>query len=218
MGFPSMRGAHRPGADFGKKGRNDPSRLPRQTTPLCGVGVYTHNLERTEAGQADLMDALKIFSDLGYVRPEDLRNIPVLQSRSKYVVYGPLSEARQQPDLILLIVRANQSLILSETAQQVDHQIAPAMGRPACAVVPQVMNGQRAALSLGCCGARAYLDVLTDDAAVFALPWSKFDEYLERIEVLARANKVLTRFHEVRRGQIETGQTPTVKESLAVFS
>lgn len=185
---------------------------------LCGVGVYTHNLEPTKLGQTDLMDALKVFGDLGYLRPEDLPNIPVLQSRPRYVVYGPLSQARQQPDLVLLIVNASQSLILSEAAQQVDHQNAPAMGRPACAVVPQVVNGQRAALSLGCCGARAYLDLLTDDAALFALPWSKFDHYLERIEVLARANRVLTRFHELRREQIETGQTPTVQESLAVFS
>jgi uncharacterized protein (DUF169 family) len=184
---------------------------------LCGVGVYTHNLEPTPLGQTDLMDALKVFGDLGYVRPEDLPNIPVLQSRFKYVVYGPLSQARQEPDLILLIVNASQSLILSEAAQQVDHQNAPAMGRPACAVVPEVINGQRAALSLGCCGARAYLDLLSDNVTLFALPWSKIDRYLERIEVLASANKMLARFHELRRGQVETGETPTVQQSLALM-
>lgn len=55
-------------------------------------------------------------------------------------------------------VNANQTLILSEATQQVEKQNPPAMGRPACAVVAQVMNTGRAALSSGCCGARAYLD------------------------------------------------------------
>jgi hypothetical protein len=33
----------------------------------------------------------------------------------------------------------------------------PAMGRLACAIMPQVGNTGRSALSLGCCGAGAYL-------------------------------------------------------------
>ena len=65
------------------------------------------------------------------------------------------------------------------------------MGRPACAVVPQVMNTGRAALSLGCCGARAYLDRLTDDVAIFAIPGAKLEAYTRRIESLAKANAVL---------------------------
>ena len=89
---------------------------------------------------------------------------------------------------LLLFVNARQTLILSEATQQVENQNAPAMGRPACAIVPQVMNTGRAALSLGCCGARAYLDVLTDDVAVFAIPGAKLEAYTRRIEALAKAN------------------------------
>ena len=67
------------------------------------------------------------------------------------------------------------------------------MGRPACAVVPQVANTGRSALSLGCGGARAYLDALTDDVAVYALPGALIAEYTMRISELAKANAVLTR-------------------------
>jgi len=91
-------------------------------------------------------------------------------------------------------VHANQTLILSEATQQVENQVPPAMGRPACAVVPQVMNTGRAALSLGCCGARAYLDVFSDEVAVFAIPGAKLAEYAERIAVLARAMPCLHSF------------------------
>lgn len=90
-----------------------------------------------------------------YVRQEDLHAIPVLQWRPKHVVYAPLAETPLPPAVVVLFVDAGEALILSEATQQVENQSPPAMGRPACGIVPQVMNTGRAALSLGCCGARA---------------------------------------------------------------
>jgi len=184
---------------------------------LCAIGVYTHNLEPSPAQQTDLMDALKVFGDLGYVTPQDLPLIPVLASRPKHVVYAPLAQSPLKPGVVLLVVDANQSLILSEAVQQVENQNAPAMGRPACAVIPQVMNTGRAALSLGCCGARAYLDVLTDNVTLFALPGANLAAYVERIAALAEANSVLSKFHHLRRSDVAAGARPTIKESLAAF-
>jgi uncharacterized protein (DUF169 family) len=120
---------------------------------LCAIGVYTHNLQPSLAQPTDLVDTLRVFGDLDYVRPEDLPLIPVLQSQFGYVVYAPLADSRLAPDLVLLFVNANQTLVLSGATQQVENQNPPAMCRPACAIVPQVMNSGRAALSLGCCGA-----------------------------------------------------------------
>jgi uncharacterized protein (DUF169 family) len=92
------------------------------------------------------------------------------------------------------------------------------MGRPACAVIPQVLNHGHAALSLGCCGARAYLDALSDSVAMWAFPGGKLDQYCEQIAVLARANKTLTAFHARRREDVESGQRPSVRQSLERFS
>lgn len=184
---------------------------------LCAIGVYTHNLQTSPTQQTDLIDALTVFSDLGYVRKEDLPLIPVLASQPQYVLYAPLAQTPLPPDVVLLFVNANQTLILSEATQQVENQNPPAMGRPACAVVPQVMNNGRAALSLGCCGARAYLDALTDDAAIFAIPGAKLEAYADRIEALSKANSLLSKFHGIRRRDIEAGQTPTIKQSLAAL-
>jgi uncharacterized protein (DUF169 family) len=181
---------------------------------LCAIGVYTHHLQESPAQQTDLTDALKVLGELGYVTPQDLAAIPVLEFQPEYVLYSPLSGSPFVPDVVLLFVKANQSLILTEATQQVESQNAPAMGRPACAVVPQVMNTGRGALSLGCCGARAYLDILTDDVAVFAIPGAKLEAYVERIETLAKANQVLSTFHQLRRRDVEDGKTPTVQQSL----
>ena len=45
---------------------------------LCAIGTFTHNLAVTPAHEVDRRDALGVFAELGYVRPEDLPLIPVL--------------------------------------------------------------------------------------------------------------------------------------------
>lgn len=185
---------------------------------LCAIGVHTHNLQASPAQQKDLMDALKVFADLGYVRPEDIPLIPVLKNQAKYVTYTPLSEASLSPDVVLLFVRADQTLLLSEATQQIESDHAPAMGRPACAVVAQVMNSGKPAMSLGCCGARAYLDCFTDERAIFAIPGAKIEAYVGQIRMLVKANGLLSRFHRLRRTQIAAGARPTIEESLAAFA
>jgi uncharacterized protein (DUF169 family) len=184
---------------------------------LCAIGVYTHHLSAADHVRTDLEDALKIFGDLGYVRAEDLPQIPVLEREVRVVVYGPLAAFPVPPDVVLLFVQSGQSLILSEASQQLENGLPPAMGRPACAIVPQALNTGRTALSLGCCGARAYLDVLTPDMAVYAVPGRLLEDFTERVAALAKANAVLTRFHELRRKHIESGGRPSVMESLSAM-
>jgi uncharacterized protein (DUF169 family) len=184
---------------------------------LCSIGQYTHNLDMTPAAGKDLGDALKVFAELGYVREQDVAQIPVLQSKPKYVIYGPLADIPVQPDVVLLFVRADQTLILSEASQQLENGMPPAMGRPACAIIPQAKNTGRSALSLGCCGARAYLDVLTDDVALYAIPGASIESFAERIAALANANGILSKFHQLRRRDVEAGTSPTVQESLAIL-
>jgi uncharacterized protein (DUF169 family) len=181
---------------------------------LCSIGMYTHHLEDGPQAQIDLGDALKVFGDLGYVRPEDMPFIPVLDRAAGVVVYGPLSSIPVTPDVVLLFVKADQTLILSEASQQLENGLPPAMGRPACGVIPQALNTGRTALSLGCCGARTYLDVLTPDVAMYAIPGMKLEAFAERVAALAKANSVLTAFHMLRRKDVEAGKRPTVKESL----
>jgi uncharacterized protein (DUF169 family) len=183
----------------------------------CSIGQYTHALDMSPAAGADLQDALKVFGDLTYVRPEDLAAIPVLADRPRYIVYGPLAQMPLAPHVVLLFVRADQTLILSEASQQIEGGLPPAMGRPACAVVPQARNTGRSALSLGCCGARAYLDVLTADVALYAVPGPSAADFAERVAVLSKANSILTQFHQIRRRDIEAGKTPTIRESLAAL-
>ncbi len=184
---------------------------------LCAVGSYTHNLEMSVAQQTDLEDCLGVFGNLGYVTAEDLALIPVLGRRPKYVVYAPLAQSPLPPEVVLLFGDASQALIVSEAVQQVEHRNPPALGRPACAVIPQVANTGMAALSLGCCGARAYIDAFTSNLVLCALPGANLTAYVERIAALANANSILSQFHQRRSQDVAAGAKPTVKESLAAM-
>ena len=149
--------------------------------------------------------------------PKICPSIPVLGREAKVVVYGPLASLPVPPDVVLLFIKAGQTLILSEASQQLENGLPPAMGRPACAIVPQALNTGRTVLSLGCCGARAYLDVLTPEVVLYAIPGSKLEAFTERVATLAKANAVLTTFHSLRRTDIEAGKRPSVRESLSAM-
>jgi uncharacterized protein (DUF169 family) len=182
---------------------------------LCSIGMHTHHMTQPALSHlAQLAETLKVMCDLDYVRLEEVAAIPVIKQQVKYVVYGPLAQFPLFPEVVLLFAHARQGLILSEAVARVDKGIPPAMGRPACAVVPQALNHGNAAMSLGCCGARAYVDALTDAVAMWALPGGKLERYYVEIAALARANKTLTTFHSRRRADVEAGKRPTIRQSL----
>jgi uncharacterized protein (DUF169 family) len=182
----------------------------------CSIGIHTHNLTDAPASQrTELQNALAAMQGLDYVRPDEVQGLPVVAKSHPYVTYTPLRDLTQTPDVVLLFAHASQGLVLSEALARVDGSAPPALGRPACALVPQVMNSSSAAVSLGCCGARAYIDGMTDAIALWGLVGAKLEAYTGEIETLAKANAVLTQFHAQRRQDIEAGATPTVEQSLA---
>ena len=218
-GIPSFEGIVPAGCSFWQLAATRMFFTSTKDHELCSIGIHTHHLAQpSPAHQSELQEALQAMSGLDYVRAEEVAAIPVIQREVRHIAYGPLAEFRIDPDVVLLFAHAQQGLILSEAVSRVDKGIPPAMGRPACAVVPQVLNHGHAAMSLGCCGARAYLDLLSDSMAMWALPGSKLNEYCEQIVTLARANKTLALFHERRKEDVASGGRPTVRQSLERLS
>jgi uncharacterized protein (DUF169 family) len=216
-GVPSFRGHPPAGCRFWQDARAATFATAAGDHASCAIGMYTHNLEQGPREQADLGEALAVFRELDYVKETDLPLIPVMKFRAEHVVYGPLAETTVEPAVVILFVNSSQALIASEAAQQIENRIVPAMGRPACAVVPLVANADASAVSFGCCGARAYLETFTPELSIFAIPGKKLELYAEHIQTLATANSTLTKFHRTRERQIAAGLTPTVKESLAAL-
>ena len=215
-GVPHFSGRAPAGCLFWQEAAKGPFFTSTEDHELCAIGVHTHHMINPPSSYAsELGQVLKVMADLDYVREEDVAQIPVISDETRHVLYAPLADTPIPPDVVVLFAHSRQGLVITEAVQQVQSDIPPAMGRPACAVIPQAINSGRAALSLGCCGARAYLDVLSDDVALWAIPGEKVARYAERIEALARANETLSVFHELRREDVESGLRPTVGESLS---
>ena len=123
----------------------------------CSIGLYTHNLADAPATQqSELEQTLAAMSGLDYVRAAEVAGIPARQSKSKFVCYTPLAQSTRKPDVVLLFANARQGLTITEAITRVDGAHPLSLGRPACALIPQVINHGKAAASLGCCGARVY--------------------------------------------------------------
>ena len=185
----------------------------------CSIGIHTHNLANApESQQAELEQTLTAMTGLDYVRPDEVVSIPTMPSVAKFVCYTPLAECTYEPDLVLLFANARQGLLITEAIARVDGANPRSLGRPACALVPYVMNGYKAAASLGCCGARAYIDSLDDGTMLWVLPGKQLASYLAAIDSLSKANSVLTQFHKQRLHDIASGEAPSVAESLGKLS
>lgn len=218
-GVPSYSGGVPAGCAFWEQAARSTFATSARDHEMCAIGVHTHRMSKPSRAQAaELKSTLRAMSGLDYVRDEEVEAIPVMQREVGCAIYGPLAEFPTPADVVLLFGHSRQGLILSEAVSRVDGGAPPAMGRPACAIVPQVMNNGAAAMSLGCCGARAYLDVLSDSIALWALPAPKIDRYCREVTTLARGNQVLTRFHQRRRSDIANGEKPTVDDSLSRVS
>ena len=215
-GVPEYDGRAPAGCLFWQEAEKGPFSTRTSHHELCAIGVHTHRMANPPASyEAELGDVLKTMAGMDYVREEDVMEIPVLENETRHVIYAPLDKTPLDPSVVLLFAHSRQSLIITEAVQQVEPAVPPAMGRPACAVVPHAVKTGRAALSLGCCGARAYLDALTDDVAIWALPGDRVHLYAARIDTFATANNVLGEFHSMRRKDVEAGLEPTVAESLS---
>jgi uncharacterized protein (DUF169 family) len=125
---------------------------------------------------------------LDYVRPDEIQALLVMATASKYVVYASLADTSAAPDVVLQFADTAQSLVLTEAVVRVDGASPTAMGRPACALIPQVVASSQSAASLGCCGVRAYLGNLSNDTTLWGLAGDKIAQYAREIEVLAKAN------------------------------
>ncbi|MCB1745285.1 MAG: DUF169 domain-containing protein [Gammaproteobacteria bacterium] len=214
-GVPAFQGQVAAGCKFWELAASGPFHTVARDHALCAIGVYTHNLAGAPADYpAELKTVLGVLDEMEYARPDDVARVPVLERSPRYVTYAPLDQTPMPPDVVLLFAHARQGLVITEATQQVEPDAPPALGRPACAVIPQAINSGGAALSLGCCGARAYLNELGDDTALWALPGARLEAYVDRLEKLAYANQRLSRFHQLRKADVEAGQHPSYAQSM----
>ena len=169
----------------------------------CPVGAMTMGFELPEEHQPAARELVGTMLELEYLGQEELAHLPGVQKPHRGIVYGPLAELPIEPDLVLVIATPQRAMILGEASEAVALREAPALpalGRPACAAVAWSANRAQPALSLGCIGARTYVEV-PEDRAVVVVPGAELDRVVDRLAALTRANDTLERYHRQKKAR-----------------
>ena len=176
----------------------------------CPVGAMTMGFELPEEQQPAARELVGTMLELEYLGQEELAHLPGVRKPHRGIVYGPLAQFPIEPDVVLVIATPHRAMILGEASEAVALREAPAlpaMGRPACAAVAWSANQSQPTLSLGCIGARTYVEV-PDDRAVVVVPGVELDRVVDRLTLLTRANDTLERYHrqkKARYGEVAGG-------------
>ena len=82
----------------------------------CAVGAYTHNIALSPEREKETEQTLQMLFDLGYVKPEEVPQIPRLLTAPNSIVYSPLADAPVDPDVVLFRLRPAAAMLLEEAA------------------------------------------------------------------------------------------------------
>ena len=169
----------------------------------CAVGAYTHNIALSPEREQETGITLKMMFDLGYVKPEEVSQIPRLSKTPAVVVYSPLGEAPVAPDVVLFACRPRSAMLLNEAANRAGVASGvPALGRPTCMALPASLQ-HGAIFSLGCIGNRVYTD-LSEDQMYFVVRGQDLQAIAGALEVVNSANAVLSDYAMGRRQKLST--------------
>jgi uncharacterized protein (DUF169 family) len=169
----------------------------------CAVGAYTHNIALSPEREQETGITLKMMFDLGYVKLEEVPQIPRLSKTPAVVVYSPLGEAPAAPDVVLFACRPRSAMLLNEAANRAGVASGvPALGRPTCMALPASLQ-HGAIFSLGCIGNRVYTG-LSEDQMYFVVRGQDLQAIADALEVVNSANAVLSDYAMGRRQKLST--------------
>jgi len=169
----------------------------------CAVGAYTHNIPLSPDRASETEQILKFMFDLGYVKPEEVPQIPRLKKTPAGILYAPLGETPVAPDVVLFACRPAAAMLLNEAIGRAEVASgAPALGRPTCMALPAALE-KGAILSLGCIGNRVYTG-LGEDEMYIVLRGEDLPAVAGALEVIANANKALKEYAGGRRRDLAT--------------
>ena len=168
----------------------------------CPVGSYTHGIELPAERAAELQQVVGTMVGLEYIRMEEVPAMPRRTAPFGVAVYAPLAEAPVDPDVVIVRGSARQIMLVAEAARAagLGHEGA-ALGRPACAMIPEAMSASRGNTSLGCIGNRVYTG-LGEAELYFTVPGQRLPELVAKLETIARANRELEHYHRARQASL----------------
>lgn len=167
----------------------------------CAVGAYTHNVPLLAARRKETEQTLEMMFELGYLKPEEVPQIPRLAKTPVAIAYGPLAEAEFTPDVVLFACKPSGAMLLNEAITRGGIASgAPALGRPTCMALPAALEAG-SILSLGCIGNRVYTG-LGEDELYVVVRGKDLATLADALDVITGANNLLQEYAQGRRAAL----------------
>jgi uncharacterized protein (DUF169 family) len=167
----------------------------------CAVGAYTHNISLSPEREKETEQTLKMMFDLGYVKPEEVPEIPRLAKSPKAILYSPLGEMTTSPDVVLFACKPAGAMLLEEAANRAGVGTGrPALGRPTCMALPASLE-HGTIVSLGCIGNRVYTG-LGEDEMYIVVRGRDLPAIADALPTIASANTALLNYAKSRRQEL----------------
>jgi uncharacterized protein (DUF169 family) len=152
----------------------------------CSVGSLTHGFVTLDdvAGNGDVAALL----ESGWVTMDVVPQIPVVHERPGAVVYGPLAETPNDPDVVFLRLNAKQLMVLSDAIPGLRIE-----GKPQCHIVAVAKDQGEVAASVGCALSRVRTGMPATEMTC-AIPAAQLDGVVAAIERNAVADTTVARY------------------------
>ncbi len=167
----------------------------------CPIGSYTHGISLPPERAKELEKTLGLMAQIGYVKMEEVPDIPRLEKQPRAIVYAPLAETPLEPDVVIFTGSASQTMLLHEAAMRAGCVAAlPILGRPTCMALPAAM-AHGSVVSSGCIGNRVYTGL--DEGQMYAvIPAKDLARVADELETVVSANAQLAQYHQQRKASL----------------
>jgi len=152
----------------------------------CSVGSYTHGLAQLEDVVGN--DDVGALLDSGWVDAPTVGKIPAVTHAPGAITYGPLAEARRDPDVVLVRVNGRQLMVLSDALPGLRIE-----GKPQCHIVAMAKEHGEVAASVGCALSRARTGMRPEEMT-FAFPGARLAEVVDAVERTAAVDTVVAKY------------------------
>jgi uncharacterized protein (DUF169 family) len=167
----------------------------------CPIGMMVMGFDPPQAVADEAQILVGNMAELGYLDPAEVAHLPMLPKGHDGILYGPVAQFRQLPELVLIICEPGQAMLLSESLGQASllpDSGHPVGGRPACGVLSRALLGQGAEMSFACQGARVLAELSLAEMLV-AVPGARLEQATAALRVKAEANDNMAEYYNGRK-------------------
>jgi uncharacterized protein (DUF169 family) len=152
----------------------------------CSVGSLTHGFLTLE--EAATKDDVGAVLESGWVDEAAVGQLPVVKDKPGAVVYGPLKDCVNDPDVAL--VRINGLALMTLKDAIPDLQIE---GKPQCHIIAIAKEQRKVAASVGCALSRSRTGMKAEEMTC-AIPAERLETLLDRLQSTVTLNRSMASY------------------------